>query len=181
MRNKNLIEQRKKLAIKFRERILVPPTLSNEVSLDDKFLNEARDVVEVNLDDYTFTVEKMAEEMNLSRTQLLRKVKALTGLSPNDFIKDIRLKHAADMICQKADTITQIGYAVGFNDQSYFTKSFKKQFGVTPSKWNRLSERGYTTKDKNKQSKNRQQASSIIRSMSRTLERTRLLRKKLAA
>jgi AraC-like DNA-binding protein len=80
-------------------------------------------------------VEKMAEEMNLSRTQLLRKVKALTGLSPNDFIKDLRLKHAAEMITRKSDTITQIGYAVGFNDQSYFTKCFKKQYGLTPSEY----------------------------------------------
>jgi len=76
--------------------------------------------------------------MNLSRTQLFRKIKALTGLSPNDFIKDIRLKRAAEMIRQKVDIITQIGYAVGFNDQSYFTKCFKKQFGVTPTEFSMM-------------------------------------------
>ena len=129
----NLIKLRKKLAEKFRERIIVPATSSNQISLDDKFLYRVRAVVESNLPDYTFTVEKMAEEMNLSRTQLLRKLKALTGISPNDFIKDMRLKRAADMIQQRVDTITQIGYAVGFNDQSYFTKCFKKQFGLTPT------------------------------------------------
>lgn len=134
----NLIEQRKKLAERFRERILVPATHVDEISLDDKFLNRARAIIETNLADYTFTVEKMAEEINLSRTQLLRKIKALTGLSPNDFIKDIRLKRAADMIRQKADTITQIGYAVGFNDQSYFTKCFKKQYGMSPSAYSSL-------------------------------------------
>jgi AraC-like DNA-binding protein len=85
------------------------------------------------MSDFSFSVEKLAEEINLSRTQLLRKLKALTGLSPNEFIKDLRLKKAADMIRQKADTITQVGYAVGFNDQSYFTKCFKKQFGITPT------------------------------------------------
>lgn len=135
----NLIEQRKKLAERFRERILVPPSRVDEISMDDKFLHKARGVVETNLADYTFTVEKMADEMNLSRTQLLRKLKALTGISPNDFIKDIRLKRAADLIRQKADTVTQIGYTVGFNDQSYFTKCFKKQFGVTPTEFSTLS------------------------------------------
>jgi DNA-binding response OmpR family regulator/signal transduction histidine kinase len=129
----NLIEQRKKLAIKFRERILVSTTPSKVMSLDEKFVQKARNVVENYLGDYDFTVEQMAEEMNLSRTQLLRKIKALTGLSPNDFIKDIRLKRAAEMISKKVDSITQIGYTVGFNDQSYFTKCFKKHFGITPS------------------------------------------------
>jgi signal transduction histidine kinase/DNA-binding response OmpR family regulator len=131
----NLIEQRKQLAIRFRERILVPITPSKEDSLDDKFLQKVRSVVEANMGSFTFSVEQLAEETNLSRTQLLRKLKALTGLSPNEFIKDLRLKKAADLIRQKADTITQIGYTVGFNDQSYFTKCFKKQFGVTPTEY----------------------------------------------
>ena len=134
----NLISQRKKLALKFRERILVSPTPAPEASLDDKFLDKARTIVDAYLGDYTFTVEQMAEEMNLSRTQLFRKLKALTGLSPNDFIKDIRLKRAAEMIRLKVDIITQIGYAVGFNDQSYFTKCFKKQFGVTPTEFSMM-------------------------------------------
>jgi signal transduction histidine kinase/DNA-binding response OmpR family regulator len=131
----NLIEQRKQLAIRFRERILVPITPTKEDSLDDKFLQKVRSVVEANMSSFAFSVEQLAEETNLSRTQLLRKLKALTGLSPNEFIKDLRLKKAADMIRQKADTITQIGYSVGFNDQSYFTKCFKKQFGVTPTEY----------------------------------------------
>jgi DNA-binding response OmpR family regulator len=131
----NLIEQRKKLAEKFRERILVPATISEDVSMDERFLHKVRTAVETNMSDYTFTVERLADEINLSRTQLLRKLKALTGLSPNDFIKDIRLKRASDMIRQRVDTITQIGYAVGFNDQSYFTKCFKKQFRLTPSEY----------------------------------------------
>jgi len=135
VRIRNLINQRKMLATRYRERILVRATATEEVSLDDKFLHRAKEVVEGNLSDVLFTVEKMADEVHLSRTQLLRKLKALTGLSPNEFIKDLRLRRAADMIRQKADTITQIGYAVGFNDQSYFTKCFKKQFKVTPTEY----------------------------------------------
>ncbi|ACT92850.1 response regulator [Dyadobacter fermentans] len=131
----NLIELRKKLAERYRERIRVHVTSAGEMSLDDKFLMKAKEIVEANMEDALFSVEKMAEEMSLSRTQLLRKLKALTGLAPNDFIRDLRLQKAAEMIRQKADTITQIGYAVGFSDQSYFSKSFKKEFGETPTEY----------------------------------------------
>lgn len=135
VRVRNLIDLRKKLAERYRERIRVHVTSSEEMSLDDKFLMRAKEIVEANMEDVLFSVEKMAEEMSLSRTQLLRKLKALTGLAPNDFIRDLRLQKAAEMIRQKADTITQIGYAVGFNDQSYFSKSFKKEFGETPTEY----------------------------------------------
>jgi signal transduction histidine kinase/DNA-binding response OmpR family regulator/ligand-binding sensor domain-containing protein len=135
VRVRNLIELRKRLAERYRERIRVHVTSPEEMSLDDKFLMKAKQIVEANMEDVLFSVERMAVEINLSRTQLLRKLKALTGLSPNDFIRDLRLQKAAEMIRQKADTITQIGYAVGFNDQSYFSKSFKKEFGETPTEY----------------------------------------------
>ena len=135
IRIKNLIHQRKLLAERFRERILVPITSTRDVSLDDRFLQKIRLIIEANMSDVSFSVEQLAEKAHLNRTQLLRKLKGLTGLSPNDFIKDLRLKKAADMIRQNTDTITQIGYTVGFNDQSYFSKCFKKQFGATPKEF----------------------------------------------
>jgi len=128
----NLIEQRKRLAEKYRERSVVLPEAS---SMDEKFLKKIKTIVESNLGDFSFSVEKMADEMHISRTQLLRKLKALIGLAPNEFIKNLRLEKAAELILAKTDTITQIGYTVGFNDQSYFTKCFKKQFGVSPSEY----------------------------------------------
>jgi DNA-binding response OmpR family regulator/anti-sigma regulatory factor (Ser/Thr protein kinase) len=129
----NLIRQRKLLAEKYKERIVVLASEKESESMEEKFLQKALRSVEQNLDDPSFSVVKMAEDVGLSRTQLLRKLKALTGISPNEFIKDIRLQRAAELIRQKADTVTQIGYRVGFNDQSYFTKCFKKKFGVSPS------------------------------------------------
>lgn len=135
IRIKNLIDQRKKLQRIFREKSNIQLEPLQPLSLDERFLNRAKELVECNLSDYTFTVEKMADGMHLSRTQLLRKLKALTGLSPNDFIKNIRLARAAEMIRNRMDTITQIGYSVGFNDQSYFTKCFKKEFGCTPTEY----------------------------------------------
>jgi DNA-binding response OmpR family regulator len=134
-RVRNLVAQRKKIAEKFRERILLPASPSAEISMDDRFLLKVKQVIEAQMGDFTFSVERLAEELNLSRAQLFRKQKALTGFSPAEFIKELRLKRAADMISKKVDTITQIGYAVGFSDQSYFTKCFKKQFGMTPSEY----------------------------------------------
>jgi AraC-like DNA-binding protein len=89
--------------------------------------------VEAHLGDSSFSVEQLAEEMCLSRTQLFRKVKALLEISPNELINDIRLQRAADLIRSKADSLTQISYSVGFSEQSYFAKRFRKKFGVSPS------------------------------------------------
>lgn len=131
----NLISLRKKLADAFRVRVLVEPTPQQHISLDDKFLFRLRDAVENRLSDPDFGVEQLAAEVCMSRTQLFRKLQSLAGISPSDFIRDIRLKHAAELIAAKADTVSQIGYRVGFRDQSYFTKCFKKQFGVAPSEF----------------------------------------------
>jgi signal transduction histidine kinase/DNA-binding response OmpR family regulator len=135
----NLIAQRKLLAAKYKAELTIPiagkiaqPAIA---SLDDKFIQKAKDLVEVNMEDSSFTVEKMSKELNVSRTQLHRKLTALTGMPPSDFIRDLRLKKAAELILAKADNISQIGYSVGFNDQSYFTKCFKKQYGVAPSEY----------------------------------------------
>jgi signal transduction histidine kinase/DNA-binding response OmpR family regulator len=132
VRINNLIRQRKTLEQKFL-RQLQPGTKPAALSIDDKFLLKVSGIIESNLADDTFTVEALALEGGLSKMQLLRKMKALTGLSPNDYIKNYRLKRAAEMIGGNTDTISQIGYAVGFSDQSYFAKCFKKQFGVSPS------------------------------------------------
>lgn len=129
----NLIEQRKQLAERFRERVLISVTPTQDSSLDERFLHRVRQTIEAHMSDVTFSVEKLAEYIGLDRSQLLRKLKALTGFSPNELIKDLRLKRAAEMIRHKADTITQVGYAVGFNDPSYFTKCFKKAYGLTPT------------------------------------------------
>ena len=73
--------------------------------------------------------------MNLSRAQLFRKVKALINISPSELINDLRLQRAAYLIRAKADNVAQIGYAVGFNEQSYFSKRFRKKYGVSPSEY----------------------------------------------
>lgn len=104
---------------------------------DERFLKKVLDVVEKNIADPLFGVEKMADELGISRANLLRKLKSITGLPPSDFIRSVRLKRAAHLLRNQADSVSQIAFRVGFEDQSYFAKSFRKRFGVSPSEYGR--------------------------------------------
>lgn len=102
-------------------------------SYDQKLLQQAIGIVEANLADSQMSVEKMADEMNMSRTSLHRKIKSITGFPPSELIRTIRLRKAARLIANRADSAAQIALAVGFEDYSHFSKAFKKHFGVSPS------------------------------------------------
>jgi signal transduction histidine kinase/DNA-binding response OmpR family regulator len=136
----NVLDQRRKLAAKLKESLMTEnekATVPKEPSLDEKFLSKVRTTIETNLGNSFFTVEILADEMNLSRAQLFRKLKALINTSPSELINDLRLQRAAELISAKADNIAQIGYAVGFNEQSYFSKRFKRKYGVSPTEYKR--------------------------------------------
>ena len=105
------------------------------VSMDDKFLRRAKEVVENNIGDSNFDVNSFYPQMNMSRMQLFRKLKALTNQSPSEFIRTIRLKRAHDLIKQSFGNIAEITYEVGFNNLSYFSKCFRELFGVIPSEF----------------------------------------------
>ncbi|HTF21649.1 MAG TPA: helix-turn-helix domain-containing protein [Chryseolinea sp.] len=127
-----LTQQHKETEDRFRS-ALVP---HEEVeSNDQKLLKKAISVVEANISDKLFSVEKMADEMNMSRTSLHRKIKSITGFAPGELIRSIRLRKAAKLIASRADSVTQIAQLVGFDDYSYFSKSFKKHFGVSPTQY----------------------------------------------
>jgi signal transduction histidine kinase/DNA-binding response OmpR family regulator len=134
-RVENMVNQRKVLIEKFKQSVVVQPHELAVTSMDERFLKKALAIVEEHMDDGSFGVETFSDEIALSRTQLHRKLKAITGLSAGEFIQDIRLRRAALLIRQKADSITQIAYQVGFNDQSYFSKCFRKKFQVSPSEY----------------------------------------------
>jgi signal transduction histidine kinase/DNA-binding response OmpR family regulator/TPR repeat protein len=131
----NLISQRKKLIRKYNQGLTIHPHEVTVTSLDERFMRRAIDLVENNLDNMNLGVDMMAEELGMSRTNLHRKLKSITGLAISEFIQDFRLRRAAQLITKKADTISQIAYQTGFSDQSYFTKCFKKKFGKTPSEY----------------------------------------------
>ncbi|MGQ1945746.1 hybrid sensor histidine kinase/response regulator transcription factor [Geofilum sp. OHC36d9] len=103
--------------------------------LDKKLLLKAVSVVEANISDPDLSVQKLAEQLNLSRTHLYRKLKTLTNQSATEFIRNIRLKNAIKLMDEGKLKINEIGYAVGFNSHNYFTRSFKKQYGISPSEY----------------------------------------------
>ncbi len=129
-----LIAENKELSNKYKN-TFTDHTNSTFETHEQRILKKVLAIVERNLADPLFGVEKMAEEIGMSRASLHRKLKTITGFPPSEFIRSVRLKHAASLLSSKSDSVSQIGLAVGFEDQSYFSKSFKKQFGVSPSEY----------------------------------------------
>lgn len=130
----NLIAQRNELSEKYKG-ALATGVDENVTSYDQSLLKKSLDIIEANMSNPLFGVDQMADAIGMSRTSLHRKLKAITGFPPSEFIRNIRLRKAAALLISQADSVTQIGIAVGFEDQSYFSKSFKKEFGVPPSEY----------------------------------------------
>jgi signal transduction histidine kinase/DNA-binding response OmpR family regulator len=130
---KNLIEQRKKLRERFSRDVRLEPRDIAITSADEKFLNRALGIIETHMGDFDFEVNIFQKEMAMSRMQLFRKIKALTNLSPTEFIRTIRLKRAVKLIEQSFGNMAQISYEIGFNNPSYFAKCFKEMYGCQPS------------------------------------------------
>ncbi|MDR1918839.1 MAG: response regulator [Tannerellaceae bacterium] len=99
---------------------------------DELFLEKLMQIIQKNLSDVSFNVVQLAGELCMSRSSLHRKIKGVSELTPNDFIQLVRLKKAAELLQEGSYRINEICYLVGFNSSSYFSKSFKKQFGISP-------------------------------------------------
>jgi AraC-like DNA-binding protein len=123
---------RKRIQEKFSRNLTLAPSAVPVTSIDERFLKRTMEVVEKFMSDSTFGVEPFAREMGVSHTQLYRKLQAITGFSPNEFIRHMRLLRAADLMRQKAGNVAEIADMVGFNNLSYFSKVFKEKFGITP-------------------------------------------------
>ncbi len=134
LRMKNLIEARKKLWEHLRQAdLLVDPDLEIQ-SADNQFLQQVFGVIQENLDNERLSMDDLARAVGFSRSQLHRKIKALTGKSANQIVVDMRLREAHRLLKNKAGTVSEIAYSVGYSNLSYFTKSFREKFGVLPSK-----------------------------------------------
>lgn len=129
----NLVTRHNKLRERYQSEVRIEPSGVTATSLDETFLKKLISIVEENLANPAFTVEDFAVKAGVSRTKLHRKITALTGQSASDFIRELRMKRAAQLLEKNSDFISQIGYQVGFSDQSYFAKCFRKQFGMSPS------------------------------------------------
>lgn len=111
----------------------ISTTVTNK--LDQEFVNKCTEIIEYNISDPDFSVDMLAREIGMSRTSTYQKIKAIIGMTPNDFIKLVRLNKACEMMRQGEYRITEIGFLVGFSSSSYFAKCFTKQFGILPTEY----------------------------------------------
>ena len=130
----NLIESRKKLSQMFSntDENGVCEKLSNET--DKTFVTQLRKIIQENLGDSEFNVERIGDEIGLSRVQLYRKVKALTGHSPVEMLRKARLMRARHLLRTTEKSVSEVAYSVGFSTPSYFSKCYKDEFGESPKK-----------------------------------------------
>lgn len=135
VRIKNLIESRRKLRELFNKATGFNPLVLGTNAADKAFLSKATALIDANLSNENFDVEWLASEMFLGRTQLYRKIKALTNQSAQEFITTIRLNKAAEMLLQGKLAVGEIAFMVGYTDPTSFGRVFQKQFGLTPKKY----------------------------------------------
>lgn len=132
----NLLRQRERLQESYRNELLnLQPKDVKVQSGNEAFLAKLMDFMERNMDNSDLIVEDMVNAMNLGRTVFFNKLKGLTGLSPVEFIREVRIKRAAQLLETGTYNITEITYMVGMNDSRYFSKCFKAIYGMTPSEY----------------------------------------------
>lgn len=135
LRVRNILQARTRMREKFTKTLKLEPKEVTLTSTDETFLEKAIQLVENNMDNTAFSVEDFAFEMAVSRALLFTKIKAVTDLTPNNFIKTLRMKRAAQLLKQQKLGVAEVAYQVGFRDSRYFSKTFRKQFGKTPTEY----------------------------------------------
>lgn len=133
LRIRNLLAQRRRLREKWSaEQPASVEQGGEETTVENAFLQRAANSVGKFLDDPSFDVEQFAREMGLSRTQLFRKLKALTNQGPNEFVRNLRLQEASNLLAKGEQNVSEVLFSVGFSSPSYFSRCFKQQFGMSP-------------------------------------------------
>jgi AraC-like DNA-binding protein len=102
---------------------------------DELLMERIMKVVNKHLSDSDFSVDTLTTEVGISRTQLHRKMKEMTGLPVSEFIRNIRLEQAARLLEEQKINVTQVAYSVGFNNPAHFSTVFRKQFGISPTEY----------------------------------------------
>ncbi|GAB2801229.1 two-component regulator propeller domain-containing protein [Rhabdobacter roseus] len=132
----SLLRQRQALISHYQQSLVEQDTSPlKELSADELFLEKAKAVVWSHLSESTFDIEQFADELAMSSTQLRRKLRALTGLTPVEFVRKLRLQSAANLLKQKAGSVSEIAFASGFESLSYFSTKFQQEYGVPPSEY----------------------------------------------
>jgi len=128
----NLIARRDRIHRSFQTSIEITMDKEHIAGPDSEWLSKINNLILKNISNDTYNVDELAGDMSVSRTVLQRKLKGLTGSTPNDYIRLIRLKRAAELLSQGGYRVNEVCYLVGFNSPSYFTKCFIQQFGMKP-------------------------------------------------
>ncbi len=115
--------------------VIAQPEITPE---DEKFVDKVTKYIEAHLDDTELSVEQMATDIGMSRVQLYRRLVSVTGKTPSEFIRLIRLRHAERLLAESQLTVSEIAYRVGFSSQRYFSKCFKDLYGYMPSQYKRM-------------------------------------------
>ncbi|UCS91838.1 response regulator [Echinicola marina] len=137
---KNLLHYRDEVRKSFANQPMVNVDTIAYTRADEEFLSQANEAILENLSNETFGVNELAEILCMSQSSLLRKIKGVSEMTPNGYIRLVRLKKAAEMLQEGQYTVTEISERVGFNSPSYFSKCFQKQFGELPKDFSKKSE-----------------------------------------
>ncbi|GLR19197.1 hybrid sensor histidine kinase/response regulator transcription factor [Portibacter lacus] len=130
----NIIKTRKELKSKFSGDADSGIALLTHSSIDEDFMKKITKIIESNLTEVELSTSFLCQELNMSSSKLYRKLKELTDMAPNEFIRTIRLKKSATLLKTKKYNVSEVTNLIGFNDPLYFSRCFKKQFGFPPSK-----------------------------------------------
>ncbi len=139
---RNVLEQRKRLREKFRSNYLEREPVASETVTEtqenaetNQLLSDAVNYVREHMDDSSMSIKDLAENLGIGRNRLQKEIKELTNLTPVEFVRSIRLNEARRKLEDRSLNVSEVAYSVGFNNLSYFTRSFKSEFGVLPSEW----------------------------------------------
>lgn len=135
LRVQKFMEWSQKSHQQFRQKMDVAPSEITITPLDEQFIKNTIRIVEDNISNSDFTVEMLGQQMGMSRSALYKKVMAVTGLGPAEFIRTIRIKRGKALLERSQMQITEIAYSVGFNSLKSFTMNFKAEYGMTPSEY----------------------------------------------
>jgi signal transduction histidine kinase/DNA-binding response OmpR family regulator len=137
-RIKNLIDIRSQLQKNLNREMTLQPVKTSVSKIDREFLKELQDVIKKNLSDPEFNVEELCKKLYMGNTTLYRKIQALCGQTPTEFIRSCRLKRAAQLLESGFGSVTEVAFEVGFSSRTYFTKCFKQRFNQLPSNFKEI-------------------------------------------
>jgi signal transduction histidine kinase/DNA-binding response OmpR family regulator len=133
LRTRNLLESRRRLRERYASLQPPEPAQEKDLQIEDAFLLKVRGILEAHLSDTEFEIDQLSRALGMSRSQLFRKIKALTGQSPSIFIRKVRLQRGRELLLTTEMNVSEVAYEVGFSTPGYFSDAFVEAFGVRPS------------------------------------------------